>query len=187
MAVPAHDLRDWEFAKKYNLPVLEVVAGGTVPHSDDGFLIHSDTFDKLSSEEARKKITEAVGGRVVTKYKLRDWIFSRQRYWGEPIPIIFCENCGTVPVPEKDLPVTLPLVEKYQPTDTGESPLASISDWVTVDCPKCGGKGKRETDTMPNWAGSSWYWLRYTDPHNSQVFAAKDALTYWTPVGCTLY
>jgi leucyl-tRNA synthetase len=183
MAVPAHDLRDWEFAKIYNLSVLEVVAGGTVPYSDDGFLIHSGTFDKLSSEEARKKITEAVGGRVVTKYKLRDWIFSRQRYWGEPIPIIFCEKCGTVPVPEKDLPVTLPLVEKYQPTDTGESPLASISDWVTVDCPKCGGKGKRETDTMPNWAGSSWYWLRYTDPHNSQVFAAKDALTYWTPVG----
>jgi leucyl-tRNA synthetase len=182
MAVPAHDERDWEFAKKYNLPIKEVIVGGTLPYVNDGILQNSDGFDKLPSELARNKITEAVGGRVVTKYKLRDWVFSRQRYWGEPIPIIFCSTCGTVPVPEKDLPVTLPEMEKYQPTDTGESPLASIADWVNVACPKCGGAGKRETDTMPNWAGSSWYWLRYADPHNDQIFSSKESLQYWTPV-----
>lgn len=182
MAVPAHDERDWEFAKKYNLYIKEVITGDVLPYINDGVLQNSERFNGLPSNLARNKITEAVGGRVVTKYKLRDWVFSRQRYWGEPIPIIFCSTCGTVPVPEKDLPVTLPEVEKYQPTDTGESPLANITDWVNVTCPKCGGAGKRETDTMPNWAGSSWYWLRYADPHNDQVFSSKETLQYWTPV-----
>ena len=182
MAVPAHDGRDWEFAQKYNLPIKEVVAGGMLPYTGEGTLTNSGEFSNLFSEEAKKKITEAVGGRIVTKYKLRDWVFSRQRYWGEPIPIIFCEKCGTVPVSEKDLPVTLPEVEKYQPTSTGESPLAGITDWVNVNCPKCDGRAKRETDTMPNWAGSSWYWLRYTDPYNDEAFASKESLQYWTPV-----
>ncbi|KKQ85229.1 MAG: Leucine-tRNA ligase, partial [Parcubacteria group bacterium GW2011_GWF2_38_8] len=148
MAVPAHDERDFEFAKKYNLPII------------DKPLIDA------------KEIIKKVGGKTVTKFKLRDWIFSRQRYWGEPIPIINCEKCGLVSVPEKDLPVRLPEVRSYKPTDTGESPLASISKWVNVKCPKCGGVAKRETDTMPNWAGSSWYYLRYTDSKNNKVFAA---------------
>lgn len=151
-------------------------------YDDEGMLIDSGEFSGLSSEEARKKITEKAGGKIVTKYKLRDWVFSRQRYWGEPIPIIFCKDCGTIPVPEEDLPVVLPDVEAYKPTDTGESPLAAITDWVRIPCPLCRGEARRETDTMPNWAGSSWYWLRYTDPKNTKHFADPSALKYWTPV-----
>ncbi len=158
MAVPQHDARDKEFAEKYNLPII------------DRPLVNAE------------EITQKVGGKMVTKFKLRDWVFSRQRYWGEPIPVINCEKCGLVPVPEKDLPVKLPEVKNYKPTDTGESPLASISKWVNVKCPKCGGKAKRETDTMPNWAGSSWYYLRYVDPKNKKEFASKKNLKYWTPV-----
>ena len=185
MAVPAHDERDFEFAKKYNLPVKQVVSGSEIndkAYVDDGILINSGKFDKMTSAEARKKITEFVGGKIVTKFKLRDWIFSRQRYWGEPIPIIHCDKCGYVPVPEKELPVVLPKVKSYTPTDNGESPLATIAKWVNVKCPKCKGKAKRETDTMPNWAGSSWYYLRYTDPKNKKEFAGKKALKYWNQV-----
>ncbi len=152
------------------------------PLTDDGLLKNSDVFSGMSSDEARKAITEAAGGKMVTTFKLRDWIFSRQRYWGEPIPMIHCKKCGWIPVPEKDLPVTLPLVAKYQPTDSGESPLAAISEWVNVKCPTCDSDAKRETDTMPNWAGSSWYFLRYTDPHNKNAFAGVDKLNHWTPV-----
>ncbi len=154
------------------------------PHAwtGEGILIDSGKFSGMTTEEARKPITEFVGGKIVTKFKLRDWVFSRQRYWGEPIPVIFCEKCGVVPVPEKDLPVLLPKVEKYQPTDSGESPLANISEWVNTTCPKCGGPAKRETDTMPNWAGSSWYFLRYADPHNDTAFADAGKLKYWMPV-----
>jgi leucyl-tRNA synthetase len=150
--------------------------------TDDGILVNSGEFNDLTSEEARKKITEFVGGKMVTKFKLRDWIFSRQRYWGEPIPIVHCEKCGYVPISEKELPLILPKVKSYQPTDNGESPLATISKWVNTKCPKCKGKAKRETDTMPNWAGSSWYYLRYTDPTNKKEFASAKALKYWTPV-----
>ena len=151
-------------------------------YTGEGLLHNSLKFDDLESEEARKKITEFVDGKIVTKFKLRDWVFSRQRYWGEPIPIINCEKCGLVAVPDKSLPIKLPEVKSYKPTDTGESPLAGISKWVNVKCPKCGGKAKRETDTMPNWAGSSWYYLRYTDPKNKKEFASKNNLKYWTPV-----
>lgn len=158
MAVPQHDERDRDFAQKYNLPIV----------------------DKPLVDV--KEITQRVGGKMVTKFKLRDWVFSRQRYWGEPIPVVHCEKCGIVPVPEKDLPVELPKVKNYQPADSGESPLANISKWVNTKCPKCKGKAKRETDTMPNWAGSSWYYLRYTDPKNNKVFADKKFLKYWTPV-----
>ena len=150
--------------------------------TEDGILHNSEKFDNMDSDEARRKITEAVGGKMVTRFKLRDWVFSRQRYWGEPIPVINCGKCGLVPVPEKDLPVKLPEVKSYKPTDTGESPLAGILKWVNVKCPKCKGKAKRETDTMPNWAGSSWYYLRYTDPKNKKEFASKKNLKYWTPV-----
>lgn len=173
MAVPAHDERDFEFAQKYNLPIISVV-------SDEGILIDSESFSGTTSEEGKKKITESVGGKMVTTYKLRDWVFSRQRYWGEPIPMVHCEKCGIVPVPEKDLPITLPEVKNYKPTETGESPLASISEWVNTTCPTCGGKAKRETDTMPNWAGSSWYYLRYIDPKNDQQFASPEKLAYWS-------
>jgi len=182
MAVPAHDERDFEFAKKYNLSIVQVVSGGEIndrAYTDDGILINSGKFNKMTSGEARKKITEEVGGKMVTKFKLRDWIFSRQRYWGEPIPIIHCEKCGYVPVPEKDLPLVLPKVKSYTPTDNGESPLATISKWVNVKCPKCKGKAQRETDTMPNWAGSSWYYLRYIDPKNKKEFASQKNLKYW--------
>ncbi|MES2315733.1 MAG: leucine--tRNA ligase [Patescibacteria group bacterium] len=175
MAVPAHDERDLEFAKKFNLPVVEVV-------TPDGILINSGRFDGLKALETKQKITDFVGGESVTRFKLRDWVFSRQRYWGEPIPVIHCADCGIVPVPEKDLPVELPKVKNYEPTEDGESPLANISKWVNVKCPKCAGKATRETDTMPNWAGSSWYYLRYTDPKNSKAFADKKKLDYWTPV-----
>ncbi len=155
---------------------------GNFVWTGDGTLLNSEKFDGKTSEEAKKEITYFVGGKMVTRYKLRDWVFSRQRYWGEPIPVIHCEKCGIVPVPEKDLPVELPKVKKYEPTDTGESPLAAIDKWVNVKCPKCGGNAKRETDTMPQWAGSSWYFLRYADPENKKEFASKEALKYWTPV-----
>jgi leucyl-tRNA synthetase len=179
MAVPGHDERDFAFAKKYNLPVKQVV--------EKDLLIDSGRFTGMNSVEAKKKITEFVGGRIVTNYKLRDWVFSRQRYWGEPIPIIHCETCGYVPVPEKDLPVELPKVKKYEPTDTGESPLANIKSWVNVKCPKCKSPAKRETDTMPNWAGSSWYFLRYTDPKNKKEFASPKNLEYWMSNGVDWY
>ncbi len=186
MAVPAHDERDFAFAKKYNLPIKQVVS-----HIDgkaeevfvgEGYLVNSGKFDGLDSEQAKKEIVKFVGGKIVTKLKLRDWIFSRQRYWGEPIPVVNCEKCGLIPVPEKDLPVELPKVKNYQPTDSGESPLANISKWVNIKCPKCKGKAKRETDTMPNWAGSSWYYLRYIDSKNNKEFASKESLKYWMPV-----
>jgi len=185
MAVPAHDERDFAFAKKYEIPVRQVIVGGgerPLPYLGEGMLTESGKFDGVGSEEAKKKITEAVGGKWVTTYKLRDWVFSRQRYWGEPIPMIKCEKCDWQPVPEGDLPVLLPQVEKYQPTDTGESPLANIAEFVHTTCPKCGGPAMRETDVMPNWAGSSWYYLRYADPNNDKEFASKEKLQFWTPV-----
>ena len=185
MSVPAHDQRDWEFAKKFGLEIVDVISGrknDKEAYVADDILINSGQFNGMNSDEAKLKITEFVGGELTTNYKLRDWIFSRQRYWGEPIPVIHCDKCGVVPVPEKDLPVELPDVENYQPTDNGESPLANITDWVNVNCPKCGGEAKRETDTMPNWAGSSWYFLRYIDPQNNEALAGKDKLKYWTPV-----
>jgi len=190
MAVPAHDERDFEFAKKYNLEIKEVVSGGSIlekAYTEDGALVNSGKFNDLNSEEARREITKFVGGKIVTKYKLRDWVFSRQRYWGEPIPIVHCDKCGYVPVPEKNLPVLLPKVKSYTPTDNGESPLAIISKWVNTTCPKCKGKAKRETDTMPNWAGSSWYFLRYADPKNKKEFASKKALKYWMKNGVDWY
>lgn len=191
MAVPAHDTRDWEFAKKFGLPIVEVVAGGDVDEEaftdvEKGILINSDFINGLEVSEAKKKITDWLVekniGEAKINYKLRDWVFSRQRYWGEPVPMINCGKCGWVPVPEDQLPVTLPDVEAYEPTDTGESPLAVITDWVNCKCPKCGGDAQRETDTMPNWAGSSWYFMRYCDPHNPNEIAAKQKLDYWMPV-----
>jgi leucyl-tRNA synthetase len=187
MAVPAHDARDFEFAKKFKLPVKQVIAEDSkieveLPRIENGMIINSGKFDGMESEEAKKVITEFVGGEMKTTYKLRDWVFSRQRYWGEPIPLIHCEKCGAVPVPEKDLPVVLPEVKSYEPTGTGESPLAGISEWVNVSCPKCGGDGKRETNTMPQWAGSSWYYLRYIDPNNAEAFVDKAKDKYWSPV-----
>ncbi len=192
MAVPAHDSRDWEFAKKFGLPIIEVVAGGEDVQSAaytecaTGTLVNSDFLNGLSVEEAKKAIqawlTEKELGYVKTNYKLRDWVFSRQRYWGEPIPVVYCEKCGYVPLPESELPLVLPNVESYEPTDNGESPLAKMTDWVNTTCPHCGGHAVRETDTMPQWAGSSWYFLRYCDPHNKDEFASKEALEYWCPV-----
>ncbi len=189
MVVPAHDYRDYDFAKKYGLEIREVVSGGDVSEKayvDYGTLVNSGEFSGLSSAEAIEKITDWLEkkslGRKTIQYKLRDWVFSRQHYWGEPIPIIHCEKCGAVPVPEKDLPVELPFVEKYQPTGTGESPLAAISEWVNTKCPKCKGPAKRETDTMPNWAGSNWYYMRYCDPNNDKSLADKNKLKYWLPV-----
>lgn len=191
MAVPAHDERDFEFANKFGLQIKKVIykkddvptdSSDTKAFLEEGLLINSDRFDNLTSEVARTKITEFVGGKIVTKYKLRDWVFSRQRYWGEPIPLIHCEKCGTVSVPEKDLPVKLPNVKNYEPTGTGESPLAGIDKWVNTKCPKCLGKAKRETNTMPQWAGSSWYWLRYMDSKNKKEFASLSAQKYWSPV-----
>ena len=216
MAVPAHDERDFAFAKKYNLPIKRVVQPNVL-RSDvfinqkinltenltnkqiklekleeiytgtDGKLINSGEFTDMYSETARDKFTEKVGGKIVTKFKLRDWVFSRQRYWGEPIPIVNCEKCGYVPLNEKDLPLELPKVKSYAPTDNGESPLANITAWVNTKCPKCKGKAKRETDTMPNWAGSSWYFLRYTDPKNKKEFANKNVLKYWMKNGIDWY
>ncbi len=192
MAVPAHDTRDWEFAKKFGLPIIEVVAGGedvqTEAFTDcaTGTLVNSDFLNGLSVEDAKVKIqewlTEKGIGSVKTNYKLRDWVFSRQRYWGEPIPVVYCEKCGYVPIPESELPLVLPNVDSYEPTDNGESPLAKITDWVNTTCPHCGAPAKRETDTMPQWAGSSWYFLRYCDPHNDKELASKEALEYWCPI-----
>lgn len=182
MAVPAHDERDWEFAQKYDIPVIKVIESDEECYTGLGILINSGDFNGLSSEEAKKKITEKVGGELTVSYKLRDWVFARQRYWGEPIPLIHCEKCGVVPVPEDELPVTLPEVEAYEPTGTGESPLAGIDEWVKTVCPQCGGAGKRETNTMPQWAGSSWYYLRYMDPHNDTELVSKEREAYWSPV-----
>jgi leucyl-tRNA synthetase len=185
MAVPAHDERDFAFAKKYNLHILRVINHDVelpLPDTQNGFLINSEKFNGIDSEQSKDTITQFVGGKKVVKFKLRDWVFSRQRYWGEPIPIIHCAKCGTVPVLEKDLPVTLPKVKNYQPTDTGESPLANIASWVNTKCPQCKGSAKRETDVMPNWAGSSWYFLRYIDPKNKKALADKKKLKHWMQV-----
>ena len=191
MAVPAHDSRDWDFAKKFQLPIIEVVKGGDVQQAaftdcETGIMVNSGILDGLSVEEAKKRITEYLEekgiGHAKVNYKLRDWVFSRQRYWGEPIPMVYCEKCGWVPVPESQLPLRLPQVDSYEPTDTGESPLAKMTDWVNTSCPCCGGPAQRETDTMPQWAGSSWYFLRYMDPHNPDALASKEALDYWSPI-----
>ena len=193
MAVPAHDERDWEFAKKFGLPIVEVVAGSPVGVEEavytdvaEGMLVNSDFLNGLNVAEAKEKIVEFLTekgiGTKKTNFKLRDWVFSRQRYWGEPIPIVECEKCGFVPLDESELPLELPEVESYMPTDNGESPLAAMTDWVNTTCPCCGGPAKRETDTMPQWAGSSWYFLRYTDPKNENALASKEALEYWMPV-----
>ena len=191
MAVPAHDERDWEFAKKFGLPIIEVVKGGDVEKEaftdcETGVMVNSGFLDGLSVEEAKKAIIENLEktgkGKPKVNFKLRDWVFSRQRYWGEPVPIVICDKCGYVPLPEDQLPLTLPEVESYEPTDNGESPLATMADWVNTTCPCCGGPARRETDTMPQWAGSSWYFLRYTDPHNDKALASKEALDYWMPV-----
>ncbi len=191
MAVPAHDTRDWEFAKKFNLPIIEVVQGGNVEeeaYTDcaTGIMVNSGMLNGLSVEDAKVKIidwlTEQGRGEKKTNYKLRDWVFSRQRYWGEPIPIVKCDDCGYVAIPESELPLKLPMVESYEPTDNGESPLANMTEWVETTCPKCGKKAYRETDTMPQWAGSSWYYLRYMDPHNKEALASKEALEYWNCV-----
>lgn len=191
MAVPAHDERDWEFAKKFQLPIIEVVAGGNVEESAytntaAGIMVNSGFLNGLEVSEAKPAMIrwldeQGIGKRKVN-YKLRDWVFSRQRYWGEPIPIVICDTCGYVPLPESELPLLLPEVDSYMPTDTGESPLAAMTDWVSTTCPCCGGSAKRETDTMPQWAGSSWYFLRYLDPHNNKEFASKEAIDYWMPV-----
>ena len=191
MAVPAHDDRDWYFAKKFDLPIIEVVAGGDVQNAAftdvaTGKLCNSGFLDGMEVKDAKKAIIEwleekGIGHKKVN-YKLRDWVFSRQRYWGEPIPIVKCPCCGYVPIDESELPLKLPEVDSYMPTDTGESPLAAMRDWVETTCPKCGGKAERETDTMPQWAGSSWYFLRYIDPHNDEAFASKEAIDYWMPV-----
>jgi len=193
MAVPAHDERDWEFAKKFNLPIVEVVAGSDVDVNEavytdvaTGTLVNSDFLDGLSVADAKEKIIAFLAekgiGEPKTNFKLRDWVFSRQRYWGEPIPIVKCEKCGFVPIDESLLPLELPEVDSYMPTDNGESPLAAMTDWVNTTCPCCGGPAQRETDTMPQWAGSSWYFLRYTDPTNENALASKEALDYWMPV-----
>ncbi|MBP1755080.1 MAG: leucine--tRNA ligase, partial [Firmicutes bacterium] len=191
MAVPGHDERDWDFAKKFSLPIIEVVAGGDVneaafTNTSTGKLVNSDFLNGLEVADAKKKILEwleekEIGAKKVN-FKLRDWVFSRQRYWGEPIPLVHCDKCGYVPLPESELPLMLPEVESYEPTDNGESPLATMMDWVETTCPCCGGKAHRETDTMPQWAGSSWYFLRYIDPHNKEAFASKEELDYWLPV-----
>ena len=192
MAVPAHDTRDWEFAKVFNLPIIEVVKGGEDVQKEaftdcaTGIMVNSEFLDGLSVEDAKVKIKEwltANGkGREKVNYKLRDWVFSRQRYWGEPIPVVNCEKCGWVALPESELPLKLPEVDSYMPTDTGESPLSTLESFINTTCPCCGGPAKRETDTMPQWAGSSWYFLRYCDPHNDKELASKEALKYWMPV-----
>lgn len=192
MAVPAHDERDWEFAKKFDLPIIEVVKGGEdvqkEPFTDcaTGILVNSDFLNGLSVEDAKKKmiafLTEKGIGHEKVNFKLRDWVFSRQRYWGEPIPVVYCEKCGWQAIPEEELPLTLPDVESYMPTDNGESPLSTLESFINTTCPCCGGPAKRETDTMPQWAGSSWYFLRYTDPTNDKELASKEALKYWLPV-----
>ncbi len=191
MAVPAHDERDYAFAKKFSLPIIEVVKGGDIAKEaftdcETGTMVNSEMLDGLTVGEAKEKmiawLKETGKGDAKVNYKLRDWVFSRQRYWGEPIPIVHCEKCGYVPLPESELPLKLPEVKSYEPTTTGESPLANIESFVNTTCPKCGAKAKRETDTMPQWAGSSWYFLRYTDPHNKEALASKENLNYWLPV-----
>ena len=192
MAVPAHDERDWDFAKMFNLPIVEVVKGGNVEEAaftlkdDTGIMVNSGFLDGMTVKQAIPAIINWLAdqklGEPKVNYKLRDWVFSRQRYWGEPIPMVSCDKCGWVPVPEDQLPLVLPTVESYEPTDDGESPLAKMTDWVNTTCPQCGGPAKRETDTMPNWAGSSWYWLRYMDPRNDQAFCSPEAEQYWGPV-----
>ena len=189
MAVPAHDDRDWDFAKKFNLPIIEVLKSEVDVQqqawTDDGIHVNSEFLDGLNKQDAINKmlewLTEKGVGKKAINYKLRDWIYSRQRYWGEPIPLVHCPTCGTVPVPEEELPLTLPEVKTYQPTGTGESPLAAIDEWVNCKCPKCGAAAKRETNTMPQWGGSCWYYLRYLDPHNDKEFCAKDKEKYWMP------
>lgn len=191
MAVPAHDTRDWEFAKTFGLPIIEVVKGGNVDEEaftdcETGIMVNSGFLNGMTVEEAKKEIVKWLAdkklGHEKVNYKLRDWVFSRQRYWGEPIPLVYCEKCGWVAVPESELPVRLPDVESYETTDDGESPLAHMDEWVNTTCPHCGGSAKRETDTMPQWAGSSWYYLRYMDPHNSEALVGKDAMDYWHQV-----
>lgn len=191
MAVPGHDTRDWDFAKKFNLPIIEVVKGGNVQEAaftdcETGIMVNSGILDGLTVDQAKKKIIEYLSEKGIAKpkvnFKLRDWVFARQRYWGEPIPIVHCEKCGFVPLPESELPLKLPEVESYEPAEDGGSPLTKLTDWIETTCPKCGGKAERETDTMPQWAGSSWYFLRYCDPHNDKELASKEALEYWLPV-----
>ena len=191
MAVPAHDTRDWDFAKAFDLPIVEVVGGGNVQKEaftdvETGILVNSDFLNGMEVADAKEAIIawleERGLGHSQVNYKLRDWVFSRQRYWGEPIPIVYCDKCGEQPLDESELPLLLPDVESYEPTDDGESPLAPMTDWVNCKCPKCGGPAKRETDTMPQWAGSSWYFLRYMDPHNDDALASKEAMDYWSPV-----
>ena len=192
MGVPGHDQRDWEFATKFGLPIVEVVSGGDitkeafVAKDDSAVMVNSGFLNGMTVREAipamKKYVVEQGIGKEKVNYKLRDWVFSRQRYWGEPIPMVNCPKCGWVPVPEEELPLLLPDVENYEPTDNGESPIAKMRDWVETTCPKCGGKAERETDTMPQWAGSSWYFLRYMDPHNDEALASKEALEYWSPV-----
>ena len=192
MGVPGHDQRDWDFATAFGLPIVEVVKGGDVTKcafalkDDTGIMVNSDFLNGLTVKEAiptmKKWVTEHGIGRPKTNFKLRDWVFSRQRYWGEPIPLVKCEKCGWVPLPEEQLPLLLPEVESYELTDDGESPLSKMTDWVNTTCPKCGGPAQRETDTMPQWAGSCWYFLRYMDPHNDKALASKEALEYWSPV-----
>lgn len=191
MAVPAHDTRDYDFAKVFNLPIIEVVKGGDVSKEAftdcaTGIMVNSGFLDGHTVDEAKELmknyLEEKKIGKKKVNYKLRDWVFSRQRYWGEPIPIVYCEKCGYVPIPESELPLTLPEVESYMPTDTGESPLATLDSFINTTCPHCGGYAKRETDTMPQWAGSSWYFMRYCDPHNNDMLASKEALNYWLPV-----
>ena len=189
MAVPAHDQRDYDFAKVFNLPIIQVLAGGDISEKaweEDGEHINSGFLDGMNKEEAMRKAIDFAAekgfGRSKVNFKLRDWVFSRQRYWGEPIPMVYCEHCGWQPIPESELPLTLPQVDDYRPNDEGDSPLAKATDWVNTTCPKCGGHARRETDVMPNWAGSSWYFLRYCDPHNSKEFASKEALDYWMNV-----
>ena len=191
MAVPAHDTRDWEFAKKFGIPMVEVVKGGNIEEEAftdcaTGVMVNSGFLTGMSVEEAKEAIKkwleENNKGKTKVNFKLRDWVFSRQRYWGEPIPLVNCEKCGWVAIPESELPLELPDVDSYEPTENGESPLAPMTDWVNTTCPCCGGPAKRETDTMPQWAGSSWYFLRYCDPHNDEALASKEALEYWAPV-----
>ena len=192
MGVPGHDQRDWDFATAFGLPIVEVVKGGDVTKGafalkdDTGIMVNSGFLDGMTVKEAipamKEHVTKQGYGRPKTNFKLRDWVFSRQRYWGEPIPLVDCPKCGWVPLPEEQLPLLLPEVESYEVTDTGESPLAKMTDWVSTTCPKCGGPAQRETDTMPQWAGSSWYFLRYMDPHNDKALASKEALDYWSPV-----
>jgi len=191
MAVPGHDSRDWEFARAFGLPIVEVVRGGDIEKEafvdcDTGIMVNSGFLDGMTVEDAKRAITAWLAdkglGEPKVNYKLRDWVFSRQRYWGEPIPMVYCDSCGWVPIPESELPLVLPDVESYETTDNGESPLAKLEDWIETTCPHCGGHARRETDTMPNWAGSCWYFLRYTDPHCATALASREALDYWTPV-----